>query len=253
MDKTFSKILRNASSKRRLLAATPHNVLVGNAGTFVPTYISDLIAWFDASDESTITDAGGGAVSAWNDKSGNGNNLSQGTGANRPTYNVRQLNGLETVDFDGTADFMTTAAYAGGDLTQPSTIFLVGKRDVNTADNYYYDGITSTKRHAHLVSAGNLYQTFAGAGLTGSAVATTAEYLTTIFDGASTVSYLNGVSDITGVEGSQVMDGLTVGAAYAGGFGFLDGYVAEIIVYNKALTSDEISDVETYITDKWGL
>lgn len=41
--------------------------------------------WLDASDSSSVTTSGS-SVSAWNDKSGNGNNATQATAANQPTY-----------------------------------------------------------------------------------------------------------------------------------------------------------------------
>lgn len=53
--------------------------------------------WFDAADSSTITLVSG-AVSQWNDKSGNNRHASQGTASNRPVYS----GGL--VVFDGSND-----------------------------------------------------------------------------------------------------------------------------------------------------
>ena len=48
---------------------------------FSLTSIPDNILWLDASDSSTITEVSG-AVSQWDDKSGNGNHVSQGTMSN---------------------------------------------------------------------------------------------------------------------------------------------------------------------------
>jgi hypothetical protein len=57
-------------------------------------------AWYDAFDSDTITESGG-AVSQWDDKSGNGRHLTQGTGTKQPTTNSRTINSLNCIDFDG--------------------------------------------------------------------------------------------------------------------------------------------------------
>jgi len=57
--------------------------------------------WYDASDASTITEAAG-KVSQWDDKSGNARHLVQAAGAEQPTTGIRQQNGLNILDGDGT-------------------------------------------------------------------------------------------------------------------------------------------------------
>jgi len=52
--------------------------------------------WFDAADASTVTTVSGN-VSQWNDKSGNGRNMSEAT--NRPAYSIEQRNGLNTITY----------------------------------------------------------------------------------------------------------------------------------------------------------
>ncbi len=67
----------------------------GSGGTFSPIDLSPLF-WMDAS--AGVTESGG-AVSAWADQSGNGNDFSQATGSLQPTYDATGLNGLPTIDF----------------------------------------------------------------------------------------------------------------------------------------------------------
>ena len=59
-------------------------------------------AWYDAADSATITHSGG-SVSQWDDKSGNGNNLTQGTGADQPATGG-DIGGLNSIQF--TSDYM---------------------------------------------------------------------------------------------------------------------------------------------------
>ncbi len=75
----------------------------GGAPAFAPTDISGLQLWLDAADTATITQSGG-SVSQWNDKSGNANHATQGTGAYQPVTNSKTINSRNVIDFDGTDD-----------------------------------------------------------------------------------------------------------------------------------------------------
>lgn len=84
----------NASVALRVLPWTPRSIQ------------SDLLAWYDAEDTSTVVPPGGGlpAVSFWRDKSGRGNDLKQTIGANQPSYNATAMNGRPGIVFDGSDD-----------------------------------------------------------------------------------------------------------------------------------------------------
>lgn len=65
--------------------------------------------WLDAADATTITQSGG-AVSQWNDKSGNARHVTQGTSANQPLYQVNTVNNntMPSLLFDGSNDVLST-------------------------------------------------------------------------------------------------------------------------------------------------
>jgi len=65
----------------------------------------DTALWLDAADASTITESGG-AVSQWNDKSGNALHISQSTALQQPAYTSNGLNGRNTITFDGSNDIL---------------------------------------------------------------------------------------------------------------------------------------------------
>lgn len=67
--------------------------------------------WLDAADATTITTVSG-AVSQWNDKSGNARNASQSTPGNRPSYQATGFNGKPTVRFDGINDQLDLVQFA---------------------------------------------------------------------------------------------------------------------------------------------
>tara|TARA_R110000772_G_scaffold84109_1_gene177760 strand:- start:3842 stop:4618 length:777 start_codon:yes stop_codon:yes gene_type:complete len=80
-----------------------------NDSIWNPSMISTAL-WLDANDASTITQ-GGGTVSQWNDKSGNGRNAIQSLSNRQPAYNSTGFNSRPTLTFDGAEDFMVTPAF----------------------------------------------------------------------------------------------------------------------------------------------
>lgn len=87
----------------------PEQVVARSAGRWTGNWTPANIAtalWLDAADSSSITESGG-AVSQWNDKSGNGRNATQSTNGNQPTYNATQENGKGAVIFNGSSRQLT--------------------------------------------------------------------------------------------------------------------------------------------------
>ena len=78
--------------------AGAHLLLRSSATDWTPADITTL-AWYDASDTDTITESLG-AVSQWDDKSGNLRHLLQGTGSAQPSFSV------DTITFDGASDYI---------------------------------------------------------------------------------------------------------------------------------------------------
>jgi len=62
-----------------------------------PSLITTAL-WLDANDASTVTTVSG-AVSQWNDKSGNGRHVSQATENQRPTYSLTGLNNKPAINW----------------------------------------------------------------------------------------------------------------------------------------------------------
>jgi hypothetical protein len=116
----------NDSGARAQRYAADFWVLRGNLGSsnpLVPSELAGLQLWLDASDTTTITEAGG-SVSQWNDKSGNGNNVTQGTGALQPTTGVSTVNGLNVLNFAG--DLLSAATAATWKFMHDGTVWFIG-------------------------------------------------------------------------------------------------------------------------------
>ena len=207
--------------------------------------------WLDATTTSL------GAISSWADKSGSGNSPVQATGANQPVNTANQINGLPALVFDGANDYLTIAALAGGNLTT-STMFFLAKRAVSgvgSAGVYLADGVDSTNRQAILSNnVAQLLWSYAGGAVNTTTVADNLVHVhcCTFAGNSSSAYYLDNTNIGTSDIGSNQLAGLTIGARYNNVQTF-NGAIGEVIIYNRALSTTEISSLYKYFKNKWGL
>ena len=117
---------------------------------FTPSDIATF-AWYDASDESTISDTAG-AVSQLDDKSSSGYHMVPKEPGNEPSTGTRTLNGLNVLDFDGVTDMLYVTPQPSN---QPPSAILIGVFDVDT-DQANRDGLFNNQDRAGL-HADNFY------------------------------------------------------------------------------------------------
>lgn len=234
------------------------------SSAFSPSNLPNLILWLDASDISTITQSSG-SVSQWNDKSGNGYNATQATSANQPVTNSRTINGINVLDFDGTNDMFAVPSISGLDSAN-FTVFCI-----YTVDDY-------TTQLQSLITA---YRTTVGNstyGLTLNGTAANQISFSARFSAGSwaTISHIhNGSPQIAvgrrnsttqqvwngnGITASNTsaqslgasLNGTGIGSRQAGQRHF-NGVIAEIIMYNVALSDTEVNMVAAYLSSKWAV
>jgi len=236
--------------------ASVENYLINKwIGFKVPTDLQGLQLWLDADDSSTITEVAG-AVSQWNDKSGQGNNVTQGTGSAQPTTNATTQSEKNVLDFDGGDNFSVPAgvfSIPGG----PNTVFIVAKRTTETAA---IEGLMALDRSGVATDWSVEFNATSGsvdyknAGVVTSAGNTNTNFqIIHGFRSGTTVSVdvNNGTptTDTTGADRAAV----DVGFIGTRGANNLTGSIAEIIIYNRSLSSAEITNVETFLANKWGI
>jgi len=214
---------------------------------FSPLDLSPVL-WLDAADTSTITEVGG-AVSQWDDKSGNGYDVTQGTAANQPTSGTRTLNSLNVLDFDGNDLLIKTTSPT---LTQPNTVFFVAELDTTGANRTLLDGAGGAGRNIVRATSLNNWAIYAATFVTGGTSDTDPHIFRAVFDGASSSLHVDAVSTLTGDPGAQSLVGFAIGATYSATNGW-DGAIAEVIIVDGTLTAGEIADTESYLANKWGI
>lgn len=233
----------------------------GNAATdtvakaFVPTDISSMALWLDASDLSSITDAGAGAVSQWNDKSGNARHATQSTGANRPVTGTRTLNSKNVLDFGGGDQQLDLPSGMYGVSAGANTVIVVAAADNTNNNHRFYNG-TISGTTAVTIRYGST-TTYAVQNRTSLSLTTTTITRDTNAhasgfrrSGTAITGFFNGVE---GTAGSNAQDATVDALSISHPTDTIDGLVAEVIVYAKSLSNAELNKVGNHLASKWGV
>lgn len=252
-----------------------------------PTHITGLQLWLDASDASTLYDAtsGGslvaadGSVARWEDKSGNARHATQGTSGSRPLRKASVQGGKDVLRFDGTNDWFSVPSSEGTFKflhSADSTVFVVMERSA-TADSCVLDtaaGDTVTRGFsAYYEGSGG---TFTSRTANGSALATSNTATSLVQAGWNIVTIrtrptqgtASARSSMRRNGGSAVENNTltatasTSNASYPLNIGRFEGVasgyahggdIAEIIIYDSALSDTDRESVENYLLAKWGI
>lgn len=230
------------------------------AKSFSPSDISNLVLWLDASDTSTITESGS-YVSQWDDKSGYGYDAVQSTADVQPLTGTQTLNGSNVIEFD--SDWMTLNTYElngtslFADADQEFTVFTLGAFSTNSGYFISKAGGAEDERVFGGFAIGG-YIDFWVRGRRSTAVYDFSYDVPFIsaqkWDGSSLIYYKPEGTPETLDVGSydDNTQDINIGSRTDGAY-TLDGLIAEILVFSRALTTEEINQVGNYLSDKWGI
>ncbi len=234
-----------------MLLSIPNLATMRQGRAFLPTDISGLVMWLKA-DVLTLND--GDPVATWTDSSGTNNDALQSTAGSKPLFKTGIINGLPTVLFDGSDDFMS---FTSDPTARPDSVFIVTQPTLNTASQKSYACLASGSIGATFARLGtNFWGTFTNADLSsGNALVSGTNYLleNTAATG-STFLYQRGVQvatsavteATTGTPGMVGKDSTNANRQYA-------GHIAELIIYNTVLSAANRGSVETYLIAKYAL
>jgi len=239
----------------QLPATHPYSAVV----PFLPTQIAGCQLWLDAADSSTIT--GTSPVTAWADKSGNGNNATPISGATPTLSNINGVpaivpggggftgsitSGTPTLSYFGVAVFDSETYGSMASLAGP------GYADVGTISGC---ALFNRSGNENL-----LYCTRADSNTSPNlALASNAVFLASVVFNSTntTVAYLNGGTSTSTMAGRSQSFGYTQFCIGSRLFGttpsapYWTGRYGEIIIYNAALSTSQRNQVEQYLGQKW--
>ena len=204
---------------------------------FLPSDLANLELWTRFNQGITVTGSG---VSQWDDQSGNGNHLKQGTDTNRPS---EEADG--SILFGGGNDFLKTDAFT---LEQPETIYLLCKSVTWTDFEYFFDGNTGSTGLLYQRGVTPEIQMFAGTAVNSSTALVVGNYgaVSVVFNGAN--SYLQVNDSIVGPNDAGALDmgGFTLGAK-ADSTQASNIQVKEALVYSEAHDAAQRAQVIGYL------
>jgi hypothetical protein len=237
--------------------------VVGGAAAFTPTSLSGCVLWLRADLGVTLN---GSTVSAWADQSSAGNHASQGTAANQPTYSATSGPGSTSgITFDGTADYLAAngvaSTFSGTDKAW--TVILSAKLPSGSTRVPWASASSVAGNPIMYVEApfGAGTDTFrpirrddAGAIVAPTYTVTGAadnSWRGFQFNCSGTAMTIRNNGTTTASQsldvGLQTLDRWSLGAVLAASpSSFSNAVMAEVIVYSRALTTDESTQIYNY-------
>lgn len=230
----------------------------------IPNAMPGLQAWWSA---DSLKVGNGNPVETWTTNNNEFLFVTQPTATNRPTLVDNVLNGKPVVRFDGVNDYLD-----GGDILDISaggqTVFIIGKSNSANGSFYAKSNLSDIpRRHSITFSGGDLYFIYHDNTryfLNTTALLNTNYIITsnTNIDQGKVDFYLNGILK----KNQSIATNYSMNSSYSyligaynndsdaklpiAGF-YLNGDIAEIIVFNRPLSKLERQDIENYLRIKY--
>jgi hypothetical protein len=251
-------------NKDAIAAAT--NVTITATSTGTPTLMATnrLQLWLSA--DAGVTKDANGAVSVWKDQSGNGNDAAQPSESSAPIFVDNAVNGRPVLRFDGTDDYLDVASSPGLAITGDIASFFVARftdfatfraiwgktaGNVPRPNDYYLLPNTGVPRVYRGSDVGAVNQSTDGARVAAGV------YVLLGFNqsGTTMTHYFNGQPSGTGqLTVTPTDSGTPLKIGSRDDFVTkMKGEIAEVLIYDKALSDSERGAVAAYLGAKYGI
>jgi prepilin-type N-terminal cleavage/methylation domain-containing protein len=192
-------------------------------------------------------------VATWNDINPQTSFNNNATSAGSPEYISNCLNDLPCVRFDGVDDEFTLANAA---MLRPATIFVVMRPDTAAATSTILGSATGGLSLSLVAGVPTLNQNGAAIGGDGDTLNLTSPQVVTATysvntDGSFTF-FVDGEAGSFGDNALAIISGaVSIGHDPIGTDEFFEGDVAEVIVFERVLKTEERESIEAYLGKKW--
>lgn len=233
--------------------------------------IPNNTVWYDASVSNTTNfntaPASGDDVGQWKDKSGGGHNASQsGNATKKPNWVSGVQNGYGVIRFNGTSESLNINPISYMQSQPAYTLFVVAK----ASDLTGMRSLVTTDTSGYKIGFnGTYYRVGAAGGLGVSTVTgdtTKFHVFTAVFDGSQTGNAnrlkfrydgasetldfgVTNVNTATSASASQ----FNIGSDETDSTNYWQGDVGSVVIYTRALNTNELIGVESYLKSYWGL
>jgi hypothetical protein len=269
-------------------AVTPTLALPAISGLQLHLDAADASTLYDATTGGSLVAADGG-VARWEDKSGNGRHATQSTSGNRPLRKTSVQGSKDVLRFDGSNDSLSIPSSTATFKflhSADSTVFSVFKSGTtaNPQQEAYaliytfsgasaevgygidtYDaspdndailclacrGVQFTYTFTNNINNGFPSNTFALASFVTKPTDATAANRSSYRKNGGAAAANNTLTNSVSTANSQ--GDLAIGTRAVTPNYFLNGDIAEIIIYDSALSDTDRDSVEAYLMSKWGI
>ena len=209
-----------------------------------PTEIPGLQGFYHAKNTSSVPTNVSNVVLQWDDLSGNARNLDSVTGS--PLSGARTYNDHNVIDFQAGADYIDRSTAIV--IAQPYTLIVFGAIDVPPGQLIATDSTTNAFTG---IRGTTTWIANSGTDLSGGTVDTDPHRLMFVANGSSSELILDGASLASGDAGSGSFSLGKVGVGAFSVLDALDGFVGSWMIYDRVLTSTELSDLDQWLVDEW--
>jgi len=234
--------------------------------SFSPASLSGLSLWLKSDSGVTLS---GSNVTSWTDQSGNGNNAVTNTGE-EPTFVSSFLNGNPAIEFDGHGQIMEIADANSLDFLNMSSFIVLKYIGEGTGNNIVYIKNADAGSPADQAMYGLVATNFGKVSFSQNVGGwndhqtqidiqdSITKILSMTYDGINQRVYSNGdYSDVFNINGNiKTSTGVLQIGGYNKSFNdaeYFYGQIAEIIMYNRAVTNTERQQVESYLNTKYAI
>lgn len=233
------------------------------------------VLWLKA-EAGTSTTINATAISAWNDQSGNGINVTQTVAAQQPSYATNVLNGFPAIQFDDVNGANVNDKMIGPDsplldntngysffmVTRPQNVdnnarVIISKRTgVAINQSFMQFFFTGNRFYTDIQTNNNRYNTVS------TFTANSNFLIDQFFDGTLALAarcrtYVGGTLDVTSGETNTLIPDnaspLVIGSTDASDPRPFGGYISEIILYRTALNDASRIIVDNYLSAKYNI
>jgi hypothetical protein len=231
--------------------STVHEPVPPLGSGFSPTSIPGLQLWLDATDVDgdgqADTLANDSNVSVWVDKAGGDHNASQSDLSKKPVYKTNQLDGKPAIFFDASDDSMATSL----SLQWPYTVAVlfnnldtthINRRVIQGSSNWLIGPFEGRIQH------------YAGDWVSWSLAPPkqTGRYYFAVAknDGSQSTYFVDGIDCTQNSSRRGNPNTIYLGK---GPFETANGHIAEVLIFDEALSSLELYDLHRYVSEKWNV
>jgi hypothetical protein len=228
-----------------------------------PEAVPGLSVWLKADEGVTLA---GGAVETWADQSRAGNDATQSTLSSRPKLVNNAIGGKRSIKFDGADDFLTLPP-GFSDFNAGMTVFVVAHPTSMTDEATFFDlgnaeaadNITFGREAASSTLALRVYSASHASSILGEE--TIKENRFQLFEAVQQPSgsaelFKNGESVKVGsleVPTNTNRSRNFIAKSNWESRSFFEGEIAEILIFNKAISAEDRQAMELYLAQKYNL